>query len=235
MKNILVLLFFTFFLVITSCIFSPDSNKFDSDFPEIGNGVSYNDLGFDYVLQISSYGHISLTSYIDIDSTYFQLNGSDINTTYEENIEYWRCEFDFDDIPYVPNLQPNCEVNYSWVINDNSFNGTLVIPLIDECVFLYDPELNEDMYIEWEETEDPQLHTISVYNFYSILGHWELRPSKRSFTINKSYFPNENQKPVEPPQHKVFISAINYDSYDNCLIYARSLKYYGWDPEDKNK
>jgi hypothetical protein len=199
-------------------------------------GVSPNDLGFDYVIQMSSAGYINLVSYIEIDSTHFQLNGIDIFTFFVEDTThgYWHCYLDFDELSFIPNLQPNFEIHYSWIINDNNFNDTIIIPLIDEWVF-NEPEENEDMFIEWEETENPQLHTLSVYNYFTLLGYWELQPSKRSFTIDKSYFPVEAQKPAEPYTYSVFLSAIHYDLFDNCLIYARSTRSYGWDPEESSK
>ena len=225
-----------FSLVITCCIFSPDSQDFESDFPEIVNGVSPNDLGFDYVLRMSATGVMSLVSYVEFDSSYFELNGVEISTIFIEDTTHghWSCYLDEDELSIVPDLQPNFEIDYSWIINGNNFNETIVIPLIDECVF-NEPAIDEDMYIEWEEAEDPQLHTLSVYNYFSPIKHWELQPSKRSFTIDKSNFPVEDQRPVWPYTHTVFLSAIHFDLFERCLIYARSTHSYGWDPEERSK
>jgi len=231
-KSVIILLTLLLSLVISSCIFSPDSSDFKSDFPDATDIYALNDLGIVYRMRINSNSSIELHSYTEVDSTNLQLNGVDVAVTLLENTPhgYWHTVLRDEELSMIPNFQPNSEVQYSWVINGDEFTGTITLPLIDECEF-NEPESKEDMFLEWEESEDPQLHTITVFNYYSKVGYWELKPQKRSFTIDKSYFPVESQKPAEPNMHLVFVSAIDYDLYDNCLIYARSTHSHGWDPE----
>ena len=229
MKLIGVVYILVMSLMITSCLTSPDSQEFETDFPNLVNGISPHDLGFDYIIRMCATGVISLVSYVEIDSSYFELNGIEVNTIFIEDLTHghWYCYLDSFELSIVPDFQINSKIYYSWIINDNNFSNTIIIPYIDECIFNI-PEENEDMFLEWEASEDPQLFALSVYNFNSQTGYWQLPPNKRAFTINKSYFPVEDERPVWPYTHSVFLSAIHYDLFEKCLIYARSTHSEGW-------